>query len=441
MRRPSWLSIFTAIAVIAATAGYMSLRLHTSPLPPGAPPMGIPSASTSAPPAIDSAAWPTTAPDAVPTTCKQGELEGAEGAWIVSYLNDNSTQTDLVAKQAQGIGLLDFVWASVASPTDLVQTDTGDPSLETVLTKAAQPSPCGLRFVTLNDNDPKLSHAADVRMMARILTNPSVRQENVAAVAQMMALQPLATGLTVDYEFGLPKNLTDLAIDEQVAGWHGLSLDQAVNRLTGDYSELIRELAVAMHQQDRLLRLSAPVRSSDDVDVATTDIAPYLFDYGTLAKYADQIVLEAYDFHYTTGDPGPIAPFADVAKVLTYVHSYDVPWSKLAVSIPMYAYNWTVNAQGNIATSANGQPISAVTLTATQVAKDSKSWHKAATVNGETEYTYTQAGRKHIVWYAATGLAQEMAWLQRNYPHIGVDAWRIGNADPTGSALAIKTLR
>jgi hypothetical protein len=441
MRRPSWLSIFTAIAVIAATAGYMSLRLHTSPQPPGSPPMGIPSPSLSKLPVIDSAAWPTTAPDAVPATCKQGSLEGSEGAWIVSYLDDNSTQKDLVAKQAAGIGLLDFAWASVASPAGLVQTDQFDPSLETVLTTAAQPSPCGLRFVTLNDNDPKLTHAADVRMMARILTNPIARQANVAAVAQMMASQPLATGLTIDYEFGLPKNLTDLAIAEQVAGWRGLSLDQAVNRLTGDYTELIREISVAMHQQHRLLRIAAPVRSSDDVDVATTDIAPYLLDYGTLAKYADQIVLEAYDFHFATGNPGPIAPFADVAKVLAYVHSYNVPWSKLAVGIPMYAYNWTVNAQGNIATSANGQPISAVTLTATQVASSSKRWHKATTVNGETEYTYTQAGKKHIVWDSSTGLAQEMAWLQRNYPHIGVDAWRIGNADPTGSALAVKTLR
>jgi spore germination protein YaaH len=403
--------------------------------------MGLPAPSKSQFPQVASGSWPTTPPDAAPATCKSQSLEGADGASVVSYLDDNSKQQNLLAKEARGISLIDFVWASVASPAHVVQTDSFDPALTTELTTSDQASPCGLRFLTVTDNDPSMSHTADVRMMAKVLTNSTARQQQVREVAQVMASQPLATGLTVDYEFGLPKNLSDLALDEQVAGWHGLSLDQAVNRLTGDYTELIRELAIAMHQQHRLLRVDAPVRSSDDVDVATTDIAPYLLDYGTLAKYADQLVLEAYDFHFATGDPGPIAPFADVAKVLTYVHSYNVPWSKLAVSIPSYAYDWTVNSQGNIAVSASGQPISATTLTATQVASSSKRWRKVTTENGETEYGYTQAGRKHIVWDAASALGAETAWLQRNYPHIGVNAWRIGNADPTGSALAVQTLK
>jgi hypothetical protein len=33
-----------------------------------------------------------------------------------------------------------------------------------------------------------------------------------------------------------------------------------------------------------------------------------------------------------------------------------------------------------------------------------------------------------------------MAWLKRNYPQIGIDASTIGNADPTGSALAVTVL-
>ncbi len=64
--------------------------------------------------------------------------------------------------------------------------------------------------MTLSDNDAAMSHSADVRMMTKILTDSSVRQANVLAVAQWMASQPLATGLTIDYENGLPQNLTDL---------------------------------------------------------------------------------------------------------------------------------------------------------------------------------------------------------------------------------------
>lgn len=434
------IAVLTAIAVIVTTATLISVRLDASPPPSGAPPLDIPAASKAQIVALGSGTWPTTPPATATATCKQVGLKGATGASVVSYLDDSSTQADLVANEAKGLDLLDFSWTSLASPTDLAQTDSFDPSLGTELTAADHAAPCGLRFVTLSDNDTALSHSADVRMMTKILTDSSVRQANVLAVAQWMANQPLATGLTVDYENGLPQNLNDLSIAEKVAGWSGLSLDEAVNRLSNDYTELIGEIADAMHRQHRLVRLMAPVRNSDDVDVATTDIAPYLLNYGALAQYVDQIVLKAYDFNFATSNPGPIAPFTDVAKVLTYVHSYGVSWSKLAVAEPLYAYNWTVNKKGDIALGANGQPISATPLTATLVDTDKKQWHIAKTENGETEYTYISAGQPHIVWDASSALKTEMAWLKRNYPQIGIDASKIGNADPTGSALAVTVL-
>jgi hypothetical protein len=434
------IAALAAIAVIATTATLISVRLDASPKPSGAPPLDMPSPSNSQLPALTSNAWPTTQPDSAPASCRQVGLKGAAGASVVSYLDDNSTQKDLVAKEARGLRLIDFSWTSIVSPTDLAQSDSFDPTLGTELTAADQAGRCGLRFATLSDNDPGMSHSADVRMMTKILTNPGVRREHVQAVAQWMAGEPLATGLTIDYENGLPQNLSDLKTAEQAAGWSGLSLDAAVNQLSGDYTELIREIAAAMHRQHRLVRLMAPVRESDDVDVATTDIAPYLFDYGTLAQYVDQVVLKAYDFNFATGNPGPIAPLTDVAQVLTYVRSYDVPWAKLAVAVPLYAYDWTVNQKGNIAIDAAGQPISATTLTPTQVAADKKHWRKEKTEDGETEYTYTQAGREHIVWDASSALQTEMTWLRRNYPQIGIDAWKIGNADPTGSALAVTVL-
>jgi Glycosyl hydrolases family 18 len=431
----------TVIVAIAAAATVLSVRIDATPKPSGAPPLDIPSPSkTQLAQVATSSTWPTTPPDSAPVTCKPTSLKGTAGASVISYLDDNSSQHDLVAKQAKGLKLLNFSWTSLASPTDLVQSDPSDPSLKTELTAADQSGPCGLRFTTLSDNDPGMSHSADVRMMTEILTSSSVRQAHVLAVAQWIASQPLATGLTIDYENGLPQNLSDLKTAEQVAGWSGLSLDEVVNRLSNGYTELVGEIAAAMHRQHRLVRLMAPVRYSDDVDVATTDVGPYLFNYGALAQYVDQIVLKAYDFNFATGNPGPIAPFADVAKVLTYVHSYDVPWTKLAVAEPLYAYNWTVNKKGDIAVNAKGQPISATTLNATQVDASKKQWHKEKTENGETEYTYTQAGQKHIVWDASSALKTEMAWLKRSYPQIGIEASTIGNADPTGSALAVATL-
>lgn len=434
------IAVLAAIAVIAAAATFISIRLDVSPRPSGAPPMRIPSPSTSQLPRLASGTWPTTGPASAPASCKHVALKGAAGASVVSYLDDNSNQQDLVATEARGLRVIDFSWTSLASPTDVAQTDSFDPSLETELAASSQSAPCGLRFATLSDNDPGLSHSADVRMMARILTKTSVRHAHVMAVARWMASQPLATGLTIDYENGLPQSMDDLSTAERAAGWSGLSLNEAVDRLSNDYTELIREIAAAMHRQHRLVRVMALVRNSDDVDVATADIAPYLLDYGALAQYVDQIVLKAYDFNFATGKPAPIAAFADVARVLTYVHSYDVPWSKLAVAVPLYAYSWTVDKNGNIARNAKGRQVPVTTLTATQVSTGKKRWHKEKTKDGETEYSYTRAGQRHIVWDATSALKTETAWLKRTYPQIGISAWKIGNADPTGSALAVTVL-
>jgi hypothetical protein len=79
-------------------------------------------------------------------------------------------------------------------------------------------------------------------------------------------------------------------------------------------------------------------------------------------------------------------------------------------------------------------------LTATQLAADKKKWTKKKSQDGETEYVYTKSGQQHIVWDATSALSAETAWLKRNYPGIGVDAWQIGNSDPTGSALAVTDL-
>jgi hypothetical protein len=74
------------------------------------------------------------------------------------------------------------------------------------------------------------------------------------------------------------------------------------------------------------------------------------------------------------------------------------------------------------------------------LAADKKQWKKVKTEDGETEYSYTRAGQRHIVWDASSAVKTEMAWLKRNYPQIGVDVSGIGNADPTGSALAVTAL-
>src|SRR5260370_10312877 len=99
-----------------------------------------------------------------------------------------------------------------------------------------------------------------------------------------------------------------------------------------------------MHRQHAALRSAVRVRTTDEINYQDKkDLLPFLYDYGALAKYADQIVLMAVDFHWATSDPGPIATLSDLRNVLNEVRTYDIPGARLAVESAVYGYDWTLN--------------------------------------------------------------------------------------------------
>jgi spore germination protein YaaH len=431
--RPAAIAL-TLIAIMLGVTAYIFVSLNKSVTPADAGPPPSPSLPPPSPqPTVNTNNFAAASPAA--TCSRPVSLQQATGAWIAGY-NDDKQNTSPLPSGAGNFGLLDFDWLTFSTPGTLTLGDPFDQSLSTVLSDAAQANPCALRFVTINDqNTPK-------KVMAEILTQPSVMNEHVAAIAREMAGLPDATGLTLDYEFSLPYTTADLATYAQVAGWHNLSYDQEVNQLTLDYTHLVQMVAAAMHKQHRLLRVATLVRNNDMVDSETDNVAPYLFDYGQLARYADQLVLETIDFHYSTGSPGPIAPLSDVTQYADYVRSYGMPLSKLAIEVPNYIYDWPVNAQGGNATNASGQVIGAAQLNATQLAAEMKSgtWRRVGTQDGETEYSYTTTASgktvKHIVWDSTTALSYEKAQLAKQLPGVPINIWQIGNNDPVGSTLA-----
>ena len=431
--RPAIIALSVITVVLAVTVyAFVSLSQRSTPDNAGPPPtQKLPAAS--AQPTVNTANFASASPAA--TGCAHPVSLQTTGAWMAGY-NDDKQNTSEIPSDAK-FGVLDFDWLTFNTPGSLIPADQFSESLSTALSADAQANPCTLRFVTINDQN------TSKKVMAEILTEPSVMKEHVAAIASEMASLPDANGLTLDYEFSLPENATDLATYAQLAGWHNLTFDQEVNQVTLDYTHLVQMVAAAMHKQHRLLRVASLVRNNDMVDSEVTNVAPYLFDYGNLAKYADQLVLMAIDFHYQGGTPGPISPLADVTQVANYVRSYGVPLSKLAIEVPNYSYDWPVTASGANATKS-GQVIQAALLNPTQLAAEMQagSWRKVGTQDGETQYSYTTTAGgktvKHIVWDSATGIAYEKAQLAKVLPGVAIDIWQIGNNDPVGTTLAAK---
>jgi spore germination protein YaaH len=439
--RPAIISLSVIALVLAATVSiFAALNKDATQANAGPPPSpSLPPSSTA--PAVNTQDFASTPPTA---TCSHTvSLPKVTGAWIAGYDDDKQTTSPIPAGAGQ-FGLLDFDWLTFSTPGTLTPGDSFEDSLSTVLSDAALANPCSLRFVTINDLGTQSNDLNNQKkVMAEILTEPSVMNEHVAAIAQEMADLPDATGLTMDYEFSLPTDPSDLAMYAQLGGWHNLTFDQEVNQVTLDYTRLVQMLAAAMHHQHRLFRVAVLVRNNDIVDSEQDNVAPYLFDYGQLARYADQIVLEAIDFHYSTGSPGPIAPISNVMQVADYVRSYGMPLSKLAIEVPDYSYDWPVTASGANETTSSGQVVAGKQLTPTQLAAEMNTgtWRRVGTQDGETQYSYsmtTTSGKNalHIVWDSATGIAYEKARLAKLLPGVPITIWQIGNNDPVGSALA-----
>jgi Glycosyl hydrolases family 18 len=433
--RPAIIALSVIAVILAGTAyAFVSLSHRATPDNAGPPPaQKLPAPPVQ--PTVNTANFASASPAA--TGCSHPVSLQATGAWMAGY-NDDKQNAGEVPSGAAQFGLLDFDWLTFTTPGSLTPSDPFSQSLSTVLSTDAQANPCTLRFVTINDQStPK-------KVMAEILTEPSVMNEHVAAIASEMANLPDANGLTLDYEFSLPENATDLATYAQLAGWHNLTFDQEVNQVTLDYTRLVQMVAAAMHKQHRLLRVASLVRNNDMVDSEVTNVAPYLLDYGNLARYADQLVLMAIDFHYQGGSPGPISPMADVTQVANYVRSYGIPLKKLAIEVPNYSYDWQVTSSGANATNASGQVIQATQLNPTQLAarKATGNWRKLGTQDGETQYSYTTTvgGKtvRHIVWDSATAISYVKAHLAKVLPGVAINIWQIGNNDPVGTTLAAR---
>jgi spore germination protein YaaH len=432
-KRPTIIALSVITVILAVTVyAFVSLSQRATPENAGPPPtQKLP--APSAQPTVNTANFASASPAA--TGCSHPVSLQATGAWMAGY-NDDKQNTSEVPSGAAQFSVLDFDWLTFTTPGSLTSADQFSESLSTVLSADAQANPCTLRFVTINDQN------TSKKVMAEILTEPSVMNEHVAAIAREMASLPDANGLTLDYEFSLPDNASDLATYAQLAGWHNLTFDQEVNQVTLDYTHLVQMVAAAMHKQHRQLRVASLVRNNDMVDSEVTNVAPYLFDYGNLAKYADQLVLMAIDFHYQGGTPGPISPLADVTQVANYVRSYGVPASKLAIEVPNYAYDWQVTASGANATNSSGQVVQAAQLNPTQLAakRQSGNWRKLGTQDGETQYSYstTVSGKtvQHIVWDSATAISYKKAQLAKALPGVAINIWQIGNNDPVGTTLA-----
>jgi len=217
------------------------------------------------------------------------------------------------------------------------------------------------------------------------------------------------THFVINPEYGVRKNLLK-AIVKAAAPYDGVQIDFELvpARDRKHFLTFIADLRY-MLGQSKWFSVCVPARFKK----LTDDIYPY----AEIASYCDRVFVMAYDEHWSTSAPGPIASVDWCKKVVEYARK-TIPEKKLVMGIPFYGRFWAAQA--------------------TEGAYYFSRLNRMMVANGVEEITYENDIPKvqYTTQVDVTGYFND-AWsyvtLMRMYQAAGVKKigfWRVGQEDP-----------
>jgi len=254
----------------------------------------------------------------------------------------------------------------------------------------------GLRIVPTIAN--VTGGAWSYQAVARMLHSPALMAEHVAAIVALVVSCGY-TGIDIDYE--------DLLATDRRA-----------------FTLFVTRLAAALQARGKILSVALFAKTTD-AGYAPRNVAQ---DYAAIGRVADQVRLMAYDYHWATSAPGPIAPAGWVSDVLGYAQT-QIPAARIVLGVPLYGYDWS---------GGHGTGLS--WLQATRLATRYHATAHYDTAAQAPWFGYTDgSGAAHTVWFEnAESSAAKFALAQRA-GIAGVYLWMYGSED-TGTWSALREI-
>ena len=172
-----------------------------------------------------------------------------------------------------------------------------------------------------------------------------------------------------------------------------------------NYLRFVREINAAFDKLGLLVAVSAPFNDET-------------WNYKAFGKAADRLFLMAYDEHWETGTPGPIASQRWFVDILGK-RMAELDPAKTIVCIGQYAYDWST-----------GEPQTWTVEEAWLRAHDTNQTIRFDAASGNPTFDYTgEDGSQHHVWMLDAATAFNQMAAIRHYGAAGTALWRVGSED------------
>jgi spore germination protein YaaH len=248
---------------------------------------------------------------------------------------------------------------------------------------------------------PTVTESLNSTAMAALLANATQRAAHVSTLVNLVTTRGY-DGVDLDYES---------------MNFGGTAADKTSVR-TG-FVTLVRELATALHANGKLLSVTVGSRTRAD------DPNWSVFDYAGIAPSADRFRIMTYDYHWTGGSPGAVAPVWWVDRVLAYAVTA-VPAGKIEVGVPLYGYDWPADPTQpdgyGTAVSKSYQQAEALRTQYGAV----RQWSSS---EGAPYFSYTANGVNHVVWYNDVDATKAKMTFIEKYGVRGLVFWAVGAED------------
>jgi len=120
-------------------------------------------------------------------------------------------------------------------------------------------------------------------------------------------------------------------ICQAAAAYDGIQIDfESVSRDDADhFLDFLKALKLGL-PAGKMLSIAIPARTSSKSDA---------YDYGRISAVVDRVVIMAYDEHWSTSSPGPVASLPWCSKVLDFAMS-TIETGKVVMGLPLYGRAW-----------------------------------------------------------------------------------------------------